>query len=121
VSEAHVVEQLLAPQQTPLEMDQILATQFRSVVRGLNMTPEKWEALMDRHIEHHPMRHLMDPETCKGERLSFERLLMKPTMTWNVFCQALKFLNVSHAVLFTNVVTHDGLTACSAMNISWPK
>ena len=119
MSEVHVVEQLLEALPTPKETDQLLAAQFRALVRGTQMTPEKWNQLMDRYIAGHPMRHLMDPDAEKLERENFERALMQPTMTWRMFCKGLDFLNVKDVCMFVNVKTHEGLSASTATNFSF--
>lgn len=121
MSKPHVIEQLLEPLKQPMATDQILAVQFRALVRGVEMTPEKWEALMDRFMARHPMKHLMDPDMEKLERSNFERALLQPTLSWRMFCQGLEFLNVSHACLFVNIMTHDGASASSAMNVGFSK
>lgn len=122
VSKPHVIEQLMERLDgSVIEVDMLLATQFRSLVRGLGMTPEKWEQLMDAHMERHELKHLMDPDMVKLERGNFERALLQPTMSWKMYCKALQFLNVNHATIFTNITTHDGNAVATVMNFDVSK
>jgi hypothetical protein len=122
VSKVHVIEQLMESLEgSAMEPEQMLATQFRSLVRGLGMTPEKWEQLMDAHMGRHELKHLMDPDMVKLERGNFERALLQPTMSWKMYCKALQFLNVNHATIFTNISTHDGNAVATVMNFDVSK
>lgn len=122
MTKTHLIEQLMERLDgSAMEPEQMLATQFRALVRGLAMTPEKWEKLMDAHMAQHGLRHLMDPDMEKMERGNFERALLQPTMSWKMYCQALQFLDVKHVTIFTNLTTNDDHAVGTVMNFDIKK
>lgn len=103
--------------------EQLLASQFRALVRGLNMTPELWEQLMDDYIT--KVMGDQDSIDSRAGRTSLRgnltTELMRPVLTWKVFLKGLEVLNADVATIFFSVMTRNDTAAGTSAAIRFPK
>jgi len=75
-------------------MDGILASLFHSILISLNVNATKFNILMEQYLsdkQNHVSDNIRDRSSTRG---NLRKALLKPHMTWNVFCKGLLFINV---------------------------
>ena len=86
------MEQEVQRKNTP---DNVLASLFRRFLQNLNMTEEKWQALIDDYVAVQP--ELTDQTLKAAARANINKTLAADEMTWKVFCKGLQILRVDMA------------------------
>lgn len=100
--------------------EQLLAIQFRALVRGLNMTPELWEQLMDVYIAK-TLGENPDHKDVVSLRGNLAHELTRPVITWKVFLKGLEVLGADVATMFFSVMTHNNTACGTSASIRFPK
>lgn len=85
----------------------ILSNQYRSILFGLGMDAERYDALMTRYIRKALVDSNRRNRADVREGLSEE--LLKESMTWKTFLKGLKFLNVEEVLFVINLYHGEGL------------
>jgi hypothetical protein len=103
--------------------EQLLAQQFRALVRGMNMTPERWDKHMDAYLAKtlpQEKVHVDNPDY-RIHRENLERSLLAPVMSWKVFLKGIEFLNADVCTFFVSVMTHENESAAASTSLRSPK
>lgn len=76
-------------------VDSILASLFQSILVELGVNAAKFNVLMEQFLSDHRNQlpeNIRDKSNVRG---NLRKELLKPHMTWKVFCKGLRFLNIS--------------------------
>jgi hypothetical protein len=124
MSNAEVIVATLLEPLAAVEPEQLLASQFRSLVRARNMTPELWDMLLDAYIVKTigARGRILDASADHTSlRANLSRELMQPVITWKVFLKGIELLGADVATFFFTILTHDNVSAATSSTIRFPK
>lgn len=124
MSNAEVIVATLLEPLAAVEPEQLLASQFRSLVRARNMTPELWDMLLDAYVVKtigQRGRSLDVGVDYASLRANLSRELMQPVITWKVFLKGIELLGADVATFFFTILTHDNVSAATSSTIRFPK
>jgi hypothetical protein len=72
--------------------DSILASLFRTILMELNVTPIRFERLLERYITNARLPNNI--KEASSQRGNLKKELLKSSMSWKVFVKGMVFLNV---------------------------
>lgn len=124
MSNAEVIVATLLEPLAAVEPEQLLASQFRSLVRARNMTPELWDTLLDAYIVKTlgARGRSLDANADRTSlRANLSKELMQPVITWKVFLKGIELLGADVATFFFTILTHDNVSAATSSTIRFPK
>lgn len=74
--------------------DGILAALYKNIFMVLGVTPERFNVLMDQFLRDPRNGIPTNLKERSSARGNIRKELLRPYMTWKVFCKGLKFLNI---------------------------
>lgn len=108
---------LTDPQKRVGEATGILSKLFRKILIELNVTPVKWNALMNAYLNDPRNRVPRDNRGRSSTRGNLNKELRKPAMTWANMEKAIRFLNPLKAEFTIKLTWRGGRTTVHSLSI----
>jgi hypothetical protein len=105
---------------TCTEPEQILAVQFRALVRNQGLSPEQWGEKVTKYLDKTLPKDATQA-TRTAARGNLMQELVRPVITWKVFLKGIEVLGADIATFFFTILDRDNKSASTAVTIRYPK